>query len=82
MERYDLIVVGGGIAGSTLARRLAMQGLRVLVIEREERFRDRVRGEGILPWGITEAKALGIYRSVGGALRPCGALVEQLQRHQ
>jgi 2-polyprenyl-6-methoxyphenol hydroxylase-like FAD-dependent oxidoreductase len=61
MERYDLIVVGGGIAGSTLARRLAMQGLRVLVIEREERFRDRVRGEGILPWGITEAKALGIY---------------------
>lgn len=61
MERYDLIIIGGGIAGSTLARRLANQGLHVLVIEREESFRDRVRGEGILPWGVTEAKALGIY---------------------
>ncbi|MBX3010250.1 MAG: FAD-dependent monooxygenase [Caldilineaceae bacterium] len=58
---YDLITIGGGIAGSTLARTLALQQKRVLVIEREVAFRDRVRGEGILPWGVTEAKALGIY---------------------
>lgn len=61
MMDYDVITIGGGIAGSTLAKRLATTGLRVLVIERESVFRDRVRGEGILPWGVTEAKALGIY---------------------
>lgn len=58
---YDIITIGGGIAGATLSKRLAAHGLRVLVVERERAFRDRVRGEGILPWGVTEAKALGIY---------------------
>lgn len=58
---YDLIVVGGGLAGSALARAMASRGSRVLVIERETRFRDRVRGEGLHPWGIAEARALDLY---------------------
>jgi menaquinone-9 beta-reductase len=33
----------------------------VLVYEREQRFRDRIRGEGMHPWGVTEARALGLY---------------------
>ncbi len=37
---FDVIVVGGGIAGSALAGVLAQSGLGVLVVEREERFRD------------------------------------------
>src|SRR5262249_33668269 len=39
---------------------MAERGARVLVVEREERFRDRVRGEALSPWGVGEAKALGI----------------------
>ena len=31
---YDLIVVGGGLAGATLARSLAGKGADVLVLER------------------------------------------------
>ena len=31
--RYDVIVVGGGVAGSLVARHLGDQGRRVLVLE-------------------------------------------------
>ncbi len=58
---YDLIVVGGGLAGSALARSMAAHGARVLVLEREPMFRDRVRGELVQPWGVAEARQLGIY---------------------
>lgn len=58
---YDIIIVGGGIGGSALAGAMAAHGSRVLVVEREREFRDRVRGEGMHAWGVPEAKALGIY---------------------
>jgi menaquinone-9 beta-reductase len=46
---YDLVVIGGGLAGSSLGAALARHGARVLIIEKEAIFRDRVRGEGMLP---------------------------------
>ena len=52
---FDVIIVGGGIAGSCLAGVLARGGLGVLVVEKEPRFRDRVRGEGTWPWGVAHA---------------------------
>ena len=58
---YDAIVVGGGLAGSALADQLARSGYDVLVLERETRFKDRVRGENMLPWGVAAARRLGIY---------------------
>lgn len=39
---------------------MAQTGARVLVVERELTFRDRVRGESIHPWGVAEAHALGL----------------------
>src|SRR6266446_5100642 len=59
--RYDIVTVGGGLGGSALAMAMAQHGARVLVLEQEKRFRDRVRGEGILPWGVEEMRRLGIY---------------------
>ena len=59
--KYDAIVVGGGLAGSALADQLARDGRNVLVLERETRFKDRVRGENMLPWGVAAARRLGIY---------------------
>lgn len=35
MDRYDCIVVGAGPAGATAARRLALNGLKTLLIEKE-----------------------------------------------
>lgn len=61
MTAYDIVTVGGGVAGAALAKAMAERGHRVLVIERETRFRDRVRGEFVFPWGVAEAKELGLY---------------------
>jgi len=61
---FDLICVGGGIAGSSLARAMAAAGAKVLVLERERKFRDRVRGEQLQPWGVAEAKRLGLYELI------------------
>ncbi len=63
---YDLIVAGGGIAGASLAQRMAKSGARVLVIERETEFRDRMRGECLQPWGVGEARLLGVAETLRG----------------
>lgn len=65
-SHYDLITVGGGMAASALARSIAASGAKVLILEQETRFRDRVRGEYIMPWGVAEAEALGIYELLCG----------------
>lgn len=39
---------------------MAKRGARVLVLEKELQFRDRVRGETLAPWGVAEARELGI----------------------
>jgi 2-polyprenyl-6-methoxyphenol hydroxylase-like FAD-dependent oxidoreductase len=66
---YDLICVGGGLGGAALGMAMAKHGARVLVLEREAQFKDRVRGEGLASWGVAEARALGIdelMRDAGG----------------
>ena len=60
-KTYDLVIIGGGIAGSTLGRAMALNGAEVLIVEKEPHYRDRIRGEVLLPWGSLEAKKLGIY---------------------
>src|SRR5215813_13673548 len=60
-KSYDLVIIGGGLGGSCLAKVMAERGARALVLEREKEFRDRVRGEAMLPWGVAEAQELGIY---------------------
>jgi 2-polyprenyl-6-methoxyphenol hydroxylase-like FAD-dependent oxidoreductase len=70
---YDIIAVGGGLGGSALAKAMAERGQRVLVLEREPHFKDRVRGEWIAPWGVAEAKALDLFDLL---LRECATAVD------
>jgi menaquinone-9 beta-reductase len=69
---FDVIIVGGGIGGSSLGAQLARSGCKVAILERETRFKDRVRGENMLPWGVVAARKLGIVKELtnAGAIQP------------
>lgn len=71
---YDVVVVGGGPAGSTTATYLAMKGYRVAVLDKDKHPRYRV-GESLLPsmmpiledFGLIEKiESLGFPKKTGG----------------
>ncbi|QYC42708.1 hypothetical protein Nocox_25535 [Nonomuraea coxensis DSM 45129] len=68
-EQPDVVIVGGGISGASAACRLVAGGLSVTLLEKQDAYRDLVRGEWLAPWGIREAQRLGVYDcfSAGGA---------------
>ncbi len=67
VDSADLVVVGGGIAGSGLATVMARAGCSCLVVERDEVFVDRTKGEWLAPWGVGEAKRAGLLEDFAKA---------------
>ncbi len=59
----DVIISGGGPAGSALAYHLAKAGLDVIVLEADKFPRDKVCGDGVSPIAINELDKMGITRS-------------------
>ena len=58
-KNYDVIVIGGGPAGSSTAALTAMQGRRVLLLEKERFPRFRI-GESFMPATWWSFQKLGI----------------------
>ena len=56
----DVLIAGGGPAGSGLAYHLASAGLHVIVVEAEEFPRVKVCGDGVSPIALSELKRMGI----------------------
>src|SRR5215467_13296242 len=56
---HDVIVIGGGPAGSTAATLLARQNHKVLLLEREKFPREHV-GESLLPFCYSLLEDLGV----------------------
>lgn len=64
----DVIIAGGGIAGSTLAILLGRSGFSVELFEREVFPREKPCGEGLMPAGVSVLARLGLARIAGGAV--------------
>jgi menaquinone-9 beta-reductase len=56
----DVVIVGGGFAGGSLATVLARNGIAVTLLERQEHYQDIVRGEFMGTWGVAEAARMGL----------------------
>jgi 2-polyprenyl-6-methoxyphenol hydroxylase-like FAD-dependent oxidoreductase len=73
-DAFDVVIIGGGIAGNAVAATLARAGKSVLVLERSTVYRDRVLGEYFQPWGVAELRTLGFFDMLtraGGAVITC-----------
>jgi len=81
-ERYDVIVVGGGLSGCAMATALAGGGRRILVLEARAGRNPRFNGELIHPHGVDvldERGFLDPLHAAGGADVRGFAVVKSLQ---
>jgi 2-polyprenyl-6-methoxyphenol hydroxylase-like FAD-dependent oxidoreductase len=62
----DVLIAGGGIAGSALAIMLGRQGLSVELYERGNFPKEKPCGEGLMPGGIAVLQRLRLAQQVGG----------------
>ncbi len=62
-QAYDVIVIGGGPAGSTVATLVAQQGYRVLLLERDSNPRFKV-GESLIPASYWTFERLGMLEKL------------------
>ncbi len=63
MNECDILVVGGGPAGSTISALLAEKGWRVTLLEKERHPRFHI-GESLLPHNLPIFKRLGVLEQV------------------
>jgi 2-polyprenyl-6-methoxyphenol hydroxylase-like FAD-dependent oxidoreductase len=80
----DVIIVGGGVAGSVLAILLGRQGFRVELFEQRRLPKDKPCGEGLMPAGVAVLQRMDLV----DACRWCSVLwsqvrcIDRLSRHR
>ena len=64
--RFDAVIAGAGLAGASLAARLAGAGLRVALLDAASFPRDKLCGEYLSPEGVLALERLGLEACRGG----------------
>ncbi|MCQ8104209.1 tryptophan 7-halogenase [Methylomonas sp. SURF-2] len=73
---YDVVVIGGGPAGSTAATLLAQHGRKTLLLERDKHPRFHI-GESMLPFSEPVVQRLGIDWSVGNQFKSGAVFIDE-----
>jgi menaquinone-9 beta-reductase len=66
-HRHDVLVVGGGPAGSAAAYWLARAGHDVCVLEKKTFPRDKTCGDGLTPRAVRQLRDMGLEPAIAGA---------------
>ncbi|MFQ5450737.1 MAG: NAD(P)/FAD-dependent oxidoreductase [Nitrospinaceae bacterium] len=84
MERYDVIVIGGGPAGCASALFLSRRGYRVVLLDQARFPRDKVCGEFISPAADAIFEDLGILSSIESLapIRLRGVCISSYEREE
>jgi geranylgeranyl reductase family protein len=69
---WDVLVVGGGPAGSAAAYWLAERGHRVLVVEKKRFPREKTCGDGLTPRAVKQLVDMGLEEPLAGYQRMDG----------
>jgi geranylgeranyl reductase family protein len=64
VDACDVLVVGGGPAGSACAQALARAGRDVLLVDQHEFPREKVCGDGLIPDALAALRRLGVFDEV------------------
>lgn len=64
-RHFDVVIAGAGPAGSSLAIRLSMKGLRVALVEQKRFPRHKLCGEFISPECLSHFRELGVLDQLG-----------------
>jgi len=72
MDTWDVLIVGGGPAGSAAAYWLAECGHRVLVVEKKRFPREKTCGDGLTPRAVKQLVDMGLEEQLSGYQRMDG----------
>ena len=70
MNEYDVVVVGGRVAGASTALLLARAGVRVVLVDRDRHGSDTVSTHGLMRAGVVQLASWGVLPDVAAAGTP------------